>query len=210
MNAQQLIAATTIDNPTFHGIDKKDKRGWQALTSWDLPENHRLKITTWKMEGRGLLTVASVCTYSKGDGYSSERHVVGMGGEGDLYITLAQSDIRVTEKAVVGQHSSAMGTHFDEVMRRVVAKYGSKMKLEGAERTLREIAIEIKQLWPKVYFGAVPYLDAMMQIRGGADATYGCEDGKTQIIYFLSNAATWCGEDAKRIKAELKKMAGIK
>jgi hypothetical protein len=210
MNAQQLTAATQIDNPTFHSIDKKDKRGWQALTSWDLPENHRLKITTWKMEGRGLLTVASVCTFETERGYSCETHTIGVGGDGDLYIQLARSDVRVTEKAVAGQHRSAIDTFFDEVMKRVVAKYGSAMKLEGVERTLREIAIEIKQLWPKVYFGAVPYLDAMMQIRGGADATYGCEDGKTQIIYFLSNAATWKGEDAKRIKAELKKMAGIK
>lgn len=78
------------------------------------------------------------------------------------------------------------------------------------ERTLRQIAMEIRQKWPKPYFGAVPYLNAMAAIDGGASARFGAEDGKTQIIYFLSNAKTWRGEDAKRIKAELKKMAGIK
>lgn len=78
------------------------------------------------------------------------------------------------------------------------------------ERTLRQIALEIKQKWPKPYFGAVPYIDAMLAINGGVNASYGVEDGKTQVIYFLSNASTWRGEDAKRIKAELKKMAGIK
>ena len=77
-------------------------------------------------------------------------------------------------------------------------------------RTLRTIAIEIRLKWPKPYFGAVPYLEAMSRIDGGADTRYGAEDGKSIIIYFLSNAKTWRGEDAKRIKAELKAMAGLK
>jgi len=44
--------------------------------------------------------------------------------------------------------------------------------------------------------------------------SYGCDSGKSIVSYFLSNANTWRdkkGEDtAKRIKAELKKLAGIK
>jgi hypothetical protein len=35
------------------------------------------------------------------------------------------------------------------------------------------------------------------------DAYYN-ESGATVVRYFLSNASTWRGEDAKRIKAELK------
>ena len=31
-------------------------------------------------------------------------------------------------------------------------------------RTIREIAYEIKKDWTKVYFGAVPYLEAMYQL----------------------------------------------
>lgn len=30
------------------------------------------------------------------------------------------------------------------------------------------------------------------------------------VLYFLSNATTWRGDDARRIKAELKKLAGVK
>jgi hypothetical protein len=30
------------------------------------------------------------------------------------------------------------------------------------------------------------------------------------VLYFLANAGTWRGPDAKRIKAELKEMVGMK
>jgi CRISPR/Cas system CSM-associated protein Csm2 small subunit len=80
-------------------------------------------------------------------------------------------------------------------------------------RPLYQIAAEIKKTWKNVYFGAVPYLNAMSQLDKISDP-YGVEDGKTQVVYFLANAQTWRdkkGEDnAKRIKAELKKLAGIK
>jgi hypothetical protein len=35
---------------------------------------------------------------------------------------------------------------------------------------------------------------------------YGYDSGKSIVLYFLSNAATWRGPEAKRIKAELKGM----
>jgi hypothetical protein len=35
---------------------------------------------------------------------------------------------------------------------------------------------------------------------------YYFDSGKTIVLYFLSNAGTWKGENAKRIKAELKAM----
>lgn len=76
-------------------------------------------------------------------------------------------------------------------------------------RPLYEIATEIKKTWPKVYFGAVPYLDAMKSLDKPTDS-YFCDSAKTIVLYFLSNATTWRGEDAKRIKAELKKLVGIK
>lgn len=80
----------------------------------------------------------------------------------------------------------------------------------STQRPLCEIAAEIRKDWgSKIYFGAKPYLYAMMSIRNVTDS-YGCEDGKTQVIYFLSNAGTWRGETAKRVKAELKKMVGLK
>jgi hypothetical protein len=68
--------------------------------------------------------------------------------------------------------------------------------------SIRAIANIIKADWQKVYFGAKPYLSAMMCVENMNDA-YGCEDGRTQVIYFLSNASTWRGATAKVVKAEL-------
>lgn len=80
-------------------------------------------------------------------------------------------------------------------------------------RPIHEIAAEIKKLWTNVYFGAKPYLDAMFSLQD-ANSTYGCDSAKSIVLYFLANANTWRdkkGEDnAKRIKAELKKLVGIK
>lgn len=72
-------------------------------------------------------------------------------------------------------------------------------------RNICDIATEIYLLWPKPYFGAVPYIEAMMCVKHVNDA-YGCEDGRTQVVYFLSNATTWKGDDARRIKVELKQL----
>lgn len=72
-------------------------------------------------------------------------------------------------------------------------------------RPLYEIANEIRRDWQKVYFGAVPYLQAMACLDKMTDK-YGFDDAKSIVLYFLSNASTWRGETAKRIKAELKSM----
>jgi len=76
-------------------------------------------------------------------------------------------------------------------------------------RPLYEIASEIKKDWAKVYFGAVPYLEAMSTL-DSIDDDYMFDSGKSIVLYFLSNATTWRGDVARRVKAELKKMAGIK
>jgi hypothetical protein len=72
-------------------------------------------------------------------------------------------------------------------------------------RKLSEIALEIKKDWKKVYFGAVPYLDAMGTLNSITD-TYGMDNGKSIVAYFLCNAGTWRGEVARNIKKELNKM----
>ncbi len=72
-------------------------------------------------------------------------------------------------------------------------------------RNLFEIASEIKKDWTKVYFGAVPYLDAMSTLNSIND-NYILDSGKSVVLYFLSNAATWRGEVARRIKKELNLM----
>jgi len=72
-------------------------------------------------------------------------------------------------------------------------------------RPLSVIARDIKQHWQNVYFGAVPYLEAMGRLNS-IDDSYGHDSGQDVVMYFLSNATYWRGPDAKRIKAELKAM----
>lgn len=72
-------------------------------------------------------------------------------------------------------------------------------------RPIHEIAFEIKSLWKNVYFGAAPYLSAMLRLSSVEDM-YGYDSAKSIILYFLSNASTWRGDDARRIKAELNKL----
>lgn len=72
-------------------------------------------------------------------------------------------------------------------------------------RKLSEIAVEIRSDWKKVYFGAVPYLEAMETLETINDNYYE-DSGNSVVLYFLSNATTWRGETARRIKAELKAM----
>ena len=73
-------------------------------------------------------------------------------------------------------------------------------------RPLYEIAAEIRKDWQKVYFGAVPYLDAMSCLDSIED-NYIYDSGKSVVLYFLSNATTWKGDVARRVKAELKTMS---
>lgn len=73
------------------------------------------------------------------------------------------------------------------------------------ERTLNQIAKEIRMNWTKVNYGAEPYLDAMSSLNSIHDKYY-MDDAKSIVLYFLSNAGTWKGDKAKQIKAELKQM----
>jgi hypothetical protein len=72
-------------------------------------------------------------------------------------------------------------------------------------RSLNTIAREIRSNWAKPYFGAVPYLDAMGSLDTMQDKYY-YDDARSVVLYFLANAATWRGETARRIKAELNAM----
>jgi hypothetical protein len=78
-------------------------------------------------------------------------------------------------------------------------------------RPLHEIAREIRQNWKRsvsgtdLYFGARPYLDAMSSLTSIND-NYVMDSGRSIVAYFLSNASTWRGETAKRVKKELNAM----
>ena len=72
-------------------------------------------------------------------------------------------------------------------------------------RPLYVIADDIRKHWKNVYFGAVPYLQAMMQL-SNLKQDYYADSAESIVRYFLANATTWRGEDARRIKAELNTM----
>jgi hypothetical protein len=77
----------------------------------------------------------------------------------------------------------------------------------SATRSLSIIASEIRRDWgSKVNYAAKPYLSAMAGL-DSIDDNYGYDSAKSVVLYFLSNASSWRGENAKRIKAELKAMA---
>lgn len=72
-------------------------------------------------------------------------------------------------------------------------------------RSINAIAKDISADWTKVYFGAVPYLDAMHQLNN-IDDSYYYDSGKSVVRYFLANAQSWRGDKAREIKKELKAM----
>ena len=73
------------------------------------------------------------------------------------------------------------------------------------KRPLYVIATEIKLSWINPYFGAVPYIEAMFCLHEIGDM-FGYDSGESIVRYFLSNASTWRGETARRIKKELNSM----
>jgi hypothetical protein len=83
--------------------------------------------------------------------------------------------------------------------------------LKTPARSLSTIASEIRKDWKatakdgRIYFGAVPYLDAMSGMDKISDR-YFDDSGSSIVAYFLSNAQTWKGETARRVKAELNAM----
>jgi len=76
---------------------------------------------------------------------------------------------------------------------------------EISMRSLYEIVKEIRSDWKNVNYAAAPYLDAMGSLNSIQDDYY-ADSGVSIVLYFLSNASSWRGPVAKRIKAELKKM----
>ena len=75
-------------------------------------------------------------------------------------------------------------------------------------RPIYQIANEIRKDWKKVSPYAEPYLDAMGHIDDINDDYY-LDSAKSVVLYFLSNATGWRGDNARRIKAELKSAAGV-
>lgn len=77
-------------------------------------------------------------------------------------------------------------------------------------KTFDDVALVqlIRADWTNVYFGAVPYLDALEDLAysgKGIGAAYYADAPGSVPLYFLSNAASWKGETARAVKAELKR-----
>ena len=70
-------------------------------------------------------------------------------------------------------------------------------------RPLYIIAADIRANWPKPGLPALPYIYAMRSLNQITEP-YGADSGTSIVAYFLANAATWRGPEARRIKQELR------
>lgn len=70
-------------------------------------------------------------------------------------------------------------------------------------RPIHEIAADITHYWPNAYYGAKPYIEAMLSMNN-IHGTYGAESNDTIVLYFLSNAGSFRGPMARKLKAELR------
>lgn len=77
------------------------------------------------------------------------------------------------------------------------------MKKEIKVRPICQIADEIYRSWKAPHYGAMQYLEAMFSLNKVSDK-FGFDDGRMIVNYFLCNASSWKGEDARRIKKELR------
>ena len=73
------------------------------------------------------------------------------------------------------------------------------------EITVSEIAIAISKDWKNINPYAAEYLNAMMSINSVNDNFY-ADSAKSVILYFLVNAGTYRGENARAYKSILKEM----
>ena len=74
---------------------------------------------------------------------------------------------------------------------------------------MESIAKSKGKYWRHAFPYAAPYADAMMSLTT-LDDKYGWDSGRDIVARFISNAASWKGETAKAIKAELRKRLGLK
>lgn len=75
-------------------------------------------------------------------------------------------------------------------------------------RSISDIAREVRHDWVRPYFAARPYLDAMADLDSVQDM-YGADSASSILAYFLSNASTWRGPTAKRVKDEIRTLLAL-
>jgi hypothetical protein len=74
----------------------------------------------------------------------------------------------------------------------------------AAKGNIATLARMCKTDWRNPYFGAKPYLDAMLSLDSVKD-DFGADSGRSIVAYFLGNATTWRGDVARIVKKELNK-----
>ena len=77
--------------------------------------------------------------------------------------------------------------------------------MSNTNRPLSVIATEITNNWENVNYGAVPYLNALKTLNS-IDDMFNQDSADSVVRYFLSNASSWRGETARRVKKELNAM----
>lgn len=70
-------------------------------------------------------------------------------------------------------------------------------------RKICEIAQDIRKAWPEPNYAAAPYLDAMLAL-DDINSMYILDSAKSIVLYFLNNAKTFKGPEARKLKAELR------
>ena len=74
-------------------------------------------------------------------------------------------------------------------------------------RPIYQIASDIRKEWSKdkngINYAAKPYLNALLSLSSIKDQ-YGMDSGRDMVLYFLSNASSFRGGQAKSLKLELK------
>lgn len=78
----------------------------------------------------------------------------------------------------------------------------SRLEEHLPKMALDDIAAIITLAWPKPYFGAEPYIQAMRHLMS-VNSMYGADSGSEIVAYFLANASRWHGAVAKLVKREL-------
>jgi len=78
--------------------------------------------------------------------------------------------------------------------------------LDLDNKPLSYIAEVIRVNWNNPSPHAVPYIDAMAQLRS-IDDNYYADSAESVVVRFLCNAQTWRGDTARAVKAHLNKLA---
>lgn len=134
------------------------------------------------------------------------RGAVSKGGQGMPDSAFSVNPVGESKPSSGAELASKIRRMMDESAPGVAGEHPGKQPqpspTDYKEKSISEIASVIRKQWKSVNFAAKPYLDAMMGMEK-IDDTYGDDQGRSIVSYFLGNASQFRGPEAKVIKAEL-------